>query len=205
MQFSRFTIYLMVRNLAIASLLFLVSLTFTPLSTFAEDQETAKARKSAGAPIQITANKLITNAAQKYAEFIGDVKASQENLVITSDSLKIYYEGDLINQGQQSSNKEMIKRIVAKGNVEIITDEYVAKTDQAEYDVATMVVVLTGENSTVTSGKNSITGSKITLYRADDRITVEGSTHKRVKALFYPEEKDTDVLGGEKSKTESKE
>jgi lipopolysaccharide export system protein LptA len=195
----------MARNLAIASLLFLVGSTFTLLSAFAEDQQTAKARKSEGAPIQITAIKLITNAEQKYAEFIGDVKASQENLVITSDSLKIYYEGDLISQGQQSSKKEMIKRLVAKGNVEIITDEYVAKTGQAEYDVATMVVVLTGENSTVTSGKNSITGSKITLYQADGRIEVEGSTHKRVNALFYPEGKDTGISGGEKSKTESKE
>lgn len=205
MQFSRFTIHSMVRNLAIASLIFLVDLTFMPVSAFAEDQETAKGRKSAGEPIQITANKLISNAEQKYAEFIGDVKASQQNFVITSDSLRIYYEGDLINKSQQPSNKKMIKRIVAKGDVEITSDEYVAKTDQVEYDVATMVVVLTGENSTVTSGNNSITGSKITLYRADGRIEVEGSSDKRVNALFYSEEKDTDILGGEKSKKESKE
>jgi len=204
-QFSRFTIHSMVRNLAIASLIFLVGSTFTPVSAFAQDQETAKGRKPAGEPIQITANKLISNAEKKYAEFIGDVKASQQNFVITSDSLRIYYEGDLISQSQQPSNKKMIKRIVAKGDVEITSDEYVAKTDQVEYDVATMVVVLTGENSTVTSGKNSITGSKITLYRADGRIEVEGTADKRVNALFYSEEKDTDILGGEKSKKESKE
>ena len=175
----------MVRNLAIASLIFLVGSTFTPVSAFAQDQETAKGRKPAGEPIQITANKLISNAEQKYAEFIGDVKASQQNFVITSDSLRIYYEGDLINQSQQPSNKKMIKRIVAKGDVEITSDEYVAKTDRVEYDVATMVVVLTGENSTVTSGKNSITGSKIIYLRANGKLIVEGSAQNQVKALIY--------------------
>lgn len=205
MQFSRLTIQSMVRIFAITAIIFLAGSSFTLVSVFAEDPTKTKAREPAGEPIQITANKLISNAEEKYAEFIGDVKASQENFVITSDSLRIYYEGDLINQSQQPSNKKMIKKIVAKGDVEIIADEYVAKTDQAEYDVATMIVVLAGENSTITSGKNSITGSKITLYRADGRIKVEGTSDKRVNALFYSEGKDTDILGGGKSKKEPKE
>jgi lipopolysaccharide export system protein LptA len=195
----------MVRTFAITAIILLAGSSFTLVSVFAEDQTKTKGREPAGGPIQITANKLLSNAEQKYAEFIGDVKASQENFVITSDSLRIYYEGDLINQSQQPSNKKMIKKIVAKGDVEIISDEYVAKTDQAEYDVATMIVVLTGENSTITSGKNSITGSKITLYRADGRIEVEGTADKRVNALFYSEGKDTDILKGGKSKKEPKE
>lgn len=205
MQFNRLTIQSMVRTFAITAIIFLAGSSFTLVSVFAEDQTKTKGREHAGGPIQITANKLLSNAEQKYAEFIGDVKASQENFVITSDSLRIYYEGDLINQSQQPSNKKMIKKIVAKGDVEIISDEYVAKTDQAEYDVATMIVVLTGENSTITSGKNSITGSKITLYRADGRIEVEGTADKRVNALFYSEGKDTDILKGGKSKKEPKE
>lgn len=205
MQFNRLTIQSMVRTFAITAIILLAGSSFTLVSVFAEDQTKTKGREPAGGPIQITANKLLSNAEQKYAEFIGDVKASQENFVITSDSLRIYYEGDLINQSQQPSNKKMIKKIVAKGDVEIISDEYVAKTDQAEYDVATMIVVLTGENSTITSGKNSITGSKITLYRADGRIEVEGTADKRVNALFYSEGKDTDILKGGKSKKEPKE
>jgi lipopolysaccharide export system protein LptA len=204
-QFNRLTIQSMVRTFAITAIILLAGSSFTLVSVFAEDQTKTKGREPAGGPIQITANKLLSNAEQKYAEFIGDVKASQENFVITSDSLRIYYEGDLINQSQQPSNKKMIKKIVAKGDVEIISDEYVAKTDQAEYDVATMIVVLTGENSTITSGKNSITGSKITLYRADGRIEVEGTADKRVNALFYSEGKDTDILKGGKSKKEPKE
>ena len=51
--------------------------------------------------------------------------------------------------------------------------------------VDTMVLVLEGENSRVQSGKNILTGSKITIYRKDEEIKVEGSPQKRVKAVFY--------------------
>jgi len=163
-----------------------------PTFILAEDQPTEieKGQAAGGDQIQIVADKLITNPVEKYAEFSGDVKTTHPNFVIVSDTLRIYYKDDLpgLNKSQ-TGNQELIKRIVARGNVTITSDNYTAKTQSAEYDLDTMIMVLEGENSTVQSGKNILTGSKITIYRKDEKIAVEGSPQKRVKAVFYSNKK----------------
>ena len=45
-----------------------------------------------------------------------------------------------------------------------------------------------GPDATVTSGDNTISGEKITFYRADGRFTVEGGTGGRVTATILPDE-----------------
>jgi lipopolysaccharide export system protein LptA len=169
------------------------------LAASAESKDKATEPIPENEPIQITANQLISNNDEKFAEFIGDVKASQGNFMITSDRLKIYYEGDLVNPEKKSSGDEVIKKIVAEGNVKITAEQYLAETDQVEYDTDSMTIVLHGENSKVTSGKNSISGSKITLYRKDGQVKVEGSAEKRIKAVFYSTGKTSDVLNLEPS------
>ncbi len=139
--------------------------------------------------IQIVADKLITNNAEKFAEFVGDVRASQGNLVITSELLRIYYKDNADRNEEQTGSQELIKRVVASGNVVVSSEKYKAETDRVEYDLDTRVLVLIGENSTVTSGKNILTGSKITVNRKNGQIKVESSPQKRVKAVFYPKEK----------------
>ena len=152
---------------------------------FADDQPTEKDKNQIGEQIQIVADKLITNNAEKYAEFIGDVRASQGNFTITSEHLRIYYKDNLDNLQNQTGSQELIKRIVASGNVKISSDKYTAETERVEYDLDNTVLVLKGENSTIKSGKNLITGSKITVHRTDGQIIVERSAEKRVKAMFY--------------------
>jgi lipopolysaccharide export system protein LptA len=158
-----------------------------PNSVLAEDQpkETEARQAGDGEQIQIIADKLITNNEQGYAEFSGQVKTTYPNHVIDSDRLKIYYRGNPPGLKNPSDNQESIKRIVASGNVTITSDKYTAKTDTADYDMDTQILVLTGENSMIQSGKNVLTGSKITVYRKDEKMEVEGGPQKRVKAVFY--------------------
>ena len=155
---------------------------------FAGDLPQKKSTNQAEEQIQIVADKLITNSTEKFAEFVGDVRASQGNLVITSERLRIYYHDDPRNNNQ-IGGQESIKQIIASGNVKVSFEEYKAETDQVEYDPDTQVLVFTGENSTMTSGKNILTGSKISVDRKNGQIKVEGISHKRVKAVFYPKEK----------------
>ena len=166
--------------------------TFTTvlLSTlvFAEDQSKEKDANQDGQQIQIVADKLITRHDENYAEFLGNVQAAQGDFVMTSERLRIYYKADRVGTKNQSGNQDVIQRIVASGRVKISSDQYVAESERAEYEWQKMVLVLSGENSTVTLGKNSVTGSKITVYRKDGRIKVEGSPQKRVKAVFYSKE-----------------
>ena len=114
------------------------------------------------------------------------MKATQADFVITSDKLRIYYRGELLNTEKKGNDEEVLKKIVATGNVKITTDQYTAKTEMLEYDTASMKIILTGENSTVIDGnKNSIIGSKIILYQKDGRVQVLGSKEKRIKAEFF--------------------
>jgi lipopolysaccharide export system protein LptA len=152
-------------------------------------------------PILITADQLISNNEEKYAEFIGNVKATQADFVITSDKLRIYYEGDLLDAEEKTDqDDEMLKKIVASGNVKIRSDQYNADTENAEYDTQTLTIVLTGENSKVFSGKSSIIGSKIILHRKDGRFKVLGDKKTRVEATIYSGGKASDTFKVKKEK-----
>jgi lipopolysaccharide export system protein LptA len=135
--------------------------------------------------IRITADRLVGSYNRNYAEFTGSVEAVYGDFIIKSDSLKIYYKRDPGKKEKPKASEESIDKIIANGNVKIWTDGNVATTQQAIYTTDTMVLVLTGENSTVTSNKNSISGSKITINRSNNTVKVESSVENRVKALFY--------------------
>ncbi len=175
------------RFLAFQIALFILTPVLLSSAAIAEDLSPSNHAGEGSKQIQIVADKLITDNEQKFAEFTGNVRASQGNLVITSDRLKIYYKQDEDGTNQQTSRQESIKQIVAGGNVTVATERYTAETDRVEYDVITQVVVLIGENSTVKSGKNILTGSKITVDRKTGQMKVDSNPHKRVKAVFYPD------------------
>ncbi len=139
--------------------------------------------------IHITSDKLIFDNKAGYAEFMGHVKATQEESVITSDRLKIFYKKNIANKGSLSVSDESIQKIVAKGNVEIKFDNRVATAQEAVYNTETMVLVLSGNNSKIISENDSISGEKITFYRIDGRISVESGNKKRVEAVFYSGQK----------------
>ena len=151
-------------------------------------------------PIQIVADQLISYNEEKYAEFIWNVKVTQGKFTITSDKLRIYYQGELLDTEKKGSDEELLKKIIATGNVKISSEQYHAEADKAEYDTAEKTVVLSGENSKVISGKNSITGSKITLNQKSGQVKVESSGAKRIKAEFFTKEKASDSFKIEKSK-----
>lgn len=186
-----------------ATVLLMVAALLTALPAFAAGAASSeKAEKSSNAlPIQITAEQLISNNEKKYAEFIGAVRATQGNFVISADKLRIYYEGELLQSDgkKKTGQKGLLQKIVASGHVKINTDQYHAEAEEAVYDTRSMTIVLSGKNSTVISGKNSITGSKITLYRKQQRIKVEGSTQDRIKAIFYSKGESLDAIKLENS------
>jgi lipopolysaccharide transport protein LptA len=166
---------------------------FTSAPGYAQDEKSAPKGDSAGKPIKISADRLDSNPVEKYAEFIGNVKATQAEYEITSNSLRIYYDGDLINREKGSSGADMLKKIVASGNVEVHSDQFAAKTERLEYDFKAQKLELSGRNSTITMGKNSISGSKITYYRAEERFKVEGGSEKRVNVEFFSDSSDSKV------------
>ena len=135
--------------------------------------------------IHVTSDKLISYNKAGYAEFIGNVTATQKDTVITADRLKVIFKKGIAGKGPLSVNEESIHEIIAKGHVKIKFDNRVAVTQQAVYNTSTKVLVLTGDGSRIASGKDSISGEKITFYRADGRVNVESGNKNRVEAVFY--------------------
>ncbi len=138
-------------------------------------------------PTEILADRLVNHADEKYAEFTGDVKATQGGFSLVADQLRIYYEGDLLGQKESSKSTE-ITRIMASGKVHIVSDQYTADADRMEYDPATDVLTLTGDTAQVTSGRNSLSGSKITLNRRDGKALAESGPAARVKAFLQQDD-----------------
>ena len=155
--------------------------------------------KSAAEKIQISADRLVTDNQNHFAEFSGDVVAKQGNFEIQSDRLRIYYKAGLQAQ-QNTGNQDAIEKIVAEGNVRIRAEDNFATTEKAEYSVPEMQIELLGDESKVVTGKNSITGTRIIYNRKEGWIRVEGGQNKRVRAIFYPDEKS--MPGGNKNKRE---
>lgn len=156
--------------------------------TYAFAQEMNLSKDQAKEKIHVTADSLSSDSDAKFAEFIGNVKATQGDFVIKSDRLKIYYKDSAEGKAAPGTT-ESIDKIVATGNVEIKSQEGTSLTQQAEYDTKTMIVVLIGENSRVFDEKNSVTGSRITIYRNDGRVKIEGDKNKKVNAVLYPKDK----------------
>jgi lipopolysaccharide export system protein LptA len=148
--------------------------------------------------IRIKADNLVAYNDANYAEFAGNVSATQGTTLITSDKLRIYYNAQTKalaataasnaapkNAASPNTGEESIKKVVASGNVVIHFEDRIAYTQQAEYDPKSKTIVLTGPDSKVTSGNNYIVGEKITLFAKDNKVLVERSKAKQVEAVFY--------------------
>ena len=163
----------------------ILNLLFAAIFSYADDKSLTHENNSKNEKIHIASEKLIADNEALNVEFIGNVIATRGDEVVTADSLKIFYKKSLGEDKKIGAGEEAIKKIIAKGNVIIKFDDKVAVTEQAEYTAETGVLVLTGPNSKVTSGNSFVCGEKITLYRVDDRMTVEGNSKKKVEAVFY--------------------
>jgi lipopolysaccharide export system protein LptA len=152
---------------------------------FAQNEQPPKAGQDEKSKIHITADSLTADNEAKFAEFKGNVKATQGTSVIKADSLKIVYRATDSAKKTGEAAASSIEKIIASGNVLITIDDKVAVTQKAVYTMKDRILKLSGSNSKITSGKDSIIGEAITFYRTDGRIKVEGGSDRRVEATFY--------------------
>jgi len=173
------------------------------------DQKPITADKTREAQkIHITSDRLESQPNNNLVEFIGNVHVRQGNTTISSDRLKIYYQGGIDTAGKSKTKKgkkgggeESIKKIVAQGNVIIKIDERIAVADKAQYTPGTGEIILTGKHAKITEGANFVSGEKITFNRRSNRITVQRSGKQRVEAVFFSETVDpAGITGGGKKK-----
>jgi lipopolysaccharide export system protein LptA len=138
-------------------------------------------------PIEITADRLISDSQHNMARFEGHVKAIQGDTTIEADHLQIHYRSS--GEAGAPVGADALSKITAKGNVRIKFDNRLAVTDEAVYITDQRILTLTGSPARVTSGKDQVTGLVITFYRDSGRIEVQGGGGKQVEAIFHSGEK----------------
>jgi len=146
-----------------------------------QSTETEKQQK-----IHIMADQLITDINAQWSEFKGNVTATQGTAVIRADRLIVFFQKGTPETKDAKLKKKTLDRIEAYGHVRIKSGNRVAVSGKAVYLIKSGILILTGRNSTVKSGKNLIKGSKIKLYRNQERLEVDG----RVRAIFSSNSED---------------
>ena len=135
--------------------------------------------------MHISADSLLVDNGKNVAEFRGNVRVTQGDMVMTADEIKVLYQGNATGGGRIKADESALKRIIAQGHVSLVLDDRTALADQAVYHAENQVLVLSGKRPKVMMGENWVAGTKITFYRIDGRIEVEGNGKRRVEGLFF--------------------
>ncbi|MEE9401579.1 MAG: LptA/OstA family protein, partial [Desulfobacteria bacterium] len=119
-------------------------------------------------------------------EFLGNVVATEDDVVITADRMRIFYRSG----GDASPGAGTIEKMISEGNVKIVFDNKTktAVAEKAVYLADVKVLELSGGDPKVWSGKNVVRGKKITLFQAENRSLVEGAGEDQVEATLYVKE-----------------
>jgi len=137
--------------------------------------ETEKRKEAPAKPVTITANRMEANRRLHMVTYLDNVVAKKEDLTIYAQRVEFLFDEKM----------EEIQKITAEGGVRIVDPEKTATAEKAIYLNEQDVLILTG-NPKVWQGDNLISGSKITLFRKEERSVVEGGEKERVFSVFYP-------------------
>jgi lipopolysaccharide export system protein LptA len=166
------------------------------LALAAEPAWAKKKQEFSDEPINIISDKLDVDNQNQVAYFIGKVKATQGDLIITCDKLEVYYEreggkaaaedkketgqgGGIMDQGGK------VREVVALGHVKIVQKDRVAVGRKATYWAGGRKILLEGK-ATVWRGKNTVSGEKVTVFLDENRSVVHGQPGKRVTVTLTP-------------------
>jgi len=141
--------------------------------------------------IHIKSDSLVADSSKNMAEFIGHVRATQGDTIITCKNLKVFLKKGAMAEGEASPGNDSIEKIIATTNVKIRMENRVAFASHAIYQLSSEKIILTGAPAKVSSGNTFITGSKIIMWM-DGRIKVESKKGEQVESFFYPNKKLSD-------------
>lgn len=151
------------------TLLLIALLAAFGLNPVAAQTAAKPAATDAKSPTVVTSDIFKMDMASKQGVFTGNVLVSGNDFKLKAREMQVFFD---------EGNK--IKRMIARGNVEIDQTDRQTKSGQAEYIIAENKLVLT-ESPQVLQNKNTVTGTTITIYRDTNRMDVDG----RSRVLLY--------------------
>lgn len=118
-------------------------------------------------PIAIESDQLDVDDRQAVATFTGAVSVQQGETRLNAERLVVHYvrsgeDGQSAPAGNMPGGSSDISRLEASGDVEIQSADQVATADNADFDMASQVAVLTGD-VVLSQGPNVATGCRLTI------------------------------------------
>jgi lipopolysaccharide transport protein LptA len=166
--------------------LFLLTLACFALFLISNLGLTETSKEKSQKPIHVVSDKMTAQEKSSMVEFSGNVKAVMEDSTLFADSIQIYFNDN--KKEKESAPQSSVKKIISTGNVRYISKERKAFADKAVYTTKDEILILTGKSPKLITGSSFVTGTKITLFRKEDKVIVESDGEKRVEALFNPED-----------------
>jgi lipopolysaccharide export system protein LptA len=148
-------------------------------------------------PIEIESDKLEVRDTDGVAIFTGNVNVVQGPTLMKAGRMKVYYarkEGAATTAAAgPGSGSGNIDRLEVDGKVYVKSQTQIATADQATFDMATEILVMTGKEVVLTDGPNVIVGCKLTVRMGTGEATLDGcgkggqqDKGGRVKMLLQP-------------------
>ena len=138
-------------------------------------------------PIEIESDRFEVNEAESVGTFTGNVSVMQGATLLKAGRMKVFYDRD---SGSATTGNAQIDRLEVDGGVYVKSNAQVATGDQATFDMASEVLVLSGSEVVLTEGENVIVGCKLTVRMATGQGTLEscsdGGSDGRVRMLLTP-------------------
>ncbi|MFZ5775771.1 MAG: lipopolysaccharide transport periplasmic protein LptA [Thermodesulfobacteriota bacterium] len=139
-------------------------------------------------PINIEADRMVSQQKDNAVFFAGNVTATQGEMSIRADEMTVHYHPQP-DKGDQAEGVGggKLKKLSAKGNVQVRSSAWTATGNAMDYLAAERKVLLNG-NAKVWQDNNVVSGESMVLYLDEGKSIVERSPRKgeRVKAFFYP-------------------
>ncbi|MCI5125080.1 MAG: lipopolysaccharide transport periplasmic protein LptA [Candidatus Electrothrix sp. AR5] len=143
-------------------------------------------------PINIEADRMISQEEKNSVVFIGNVDASQGKVTIRTDEMTIYYQPNDPKKAKDQSRQ--VDKMICVGNVKITQEDWLGTGDRMDYFADARKVILHG-NAKTWQGKNMVSGKTITYFLDEKRTVVDGPVNAvgkkgkkpgRIKAVIVP-------------------
>ena len=148
-------------------------------------------------PVDVTADNMEYSSDNKTVVFHGSVEAVRGEFKMWSDKLTLVLKGK--DSGEEKKDKKGsskaadaagdLDRVIAENNVRFQNGTQKGTAEKATFFAQKNILVLEGD-PVLQDGENSIRGSVIRYFMNENRSVVEGSSKKRVHAVFSNEKKE---------------
>ncbi|MEP1933484.1 MAG: lipopolysaccharide transport periplasmic protein LptA [Roseibium sp.] len=125
-------------------------------------------------PVEVTAETLNVNQLDGTAVFSGNVVVIQGEMRLAAAEVLVIY----------SEEESAIKRLIATGDVVLVSGPDQAEAERADYEIESGTVVMT-ENVLLTQGPTAVSGDKMTVNLNTGTAEMIG----RVKTVFQSDKK----------------